>query len=1252
MRPRYTIPLLLAALLMGTVLAVPAQSGVFDQFIETGPPTLTQVARMIDHIQSQIANQGTVVVKQADIWSQARMTKFRREFEDQMAAELTNFQVKLAGRVARTDTASFQSGTSIGGVLNPLKANANGDLPNVISSSSDLSAALGNVQGLSTSSTTDPATKTTTTTFNGLPGTITNTSPSTAATFGLLPAPTGATTTNAFFTNTPIGLEPNIQNAEKADYITNLARVRRNNLGDDNTDSAGYAMYMMRVPVSLQPGDKTVKGHGAIVSLTMKHDFGPRFLPSTYRNLVINDVVDLLGPIVLELIRSGDAAKHHKAVQDYLDLKNQRTPEAKSLALGELNRKTNEAQANARKIEQDLEINSSFFPVSRTDSRSYAIAPSDVRRVFLGENLLKLAFAVQSGINMGRAKSPQTLGVRTLDVRSYLRQELEVAYDLMDGHTRQDRLAILMEADYMERLVDDFLERKFDASKIDQVNDDDAKSNEFYNLFEAFVNKLPGNLRNQPIGVLCWAVALDAGLLNRHLRYDMTQTKGEDYHCPDDIDGMQFYLPLPTPDIDTAFQNYIRARWPMIVFGLEPVTDQQNIEEAFSRKRDLAVAIAFALSTGRLSFRQAMQYQRQLQYEAQTIDLNQTIAAFAHGNDTFGWRFSPRFQLPPEESNPRALFNLVYRGGPGPKYQPNNSKIEPGMRETLAVVVMPSFIRGMRLDIANDWYRLSDPDERKLKTAKAVELGRMINEARDALDQACACGRYRTEDTDRLRAKLHMLEAQLPLQTQFVKVPYENTLGGFALFTQGTTALVPELSGYEGIQYYDATKPNDIVVFGKHFSLYEMSVLVGGNTLFREGQVVKTQTNTGVQNAVVSGFVLRDPTTGQLVVQSSTDASKFDVLANSANIGSYDILSREVIRIHMPAGLHTSIRDDKTEVVEIQVATPNGISNRLQIPVKPSGSAAGIASGIAYAFLDTSVAMQFKSTDGKKATGALGPASPDATIRLKASSSKNLAKSVTLTISVNLPPDAAATSALPNIPIKGVALVDSDTYVVTNKQLSDFNTALFTALNAAGQAPTKALSTYSTGPVLVTPEGTGQPSSYTAGGLTIPTQLISVATTPSAMNRERPDSLQGPRYSARPGDQDLTVGANESDDRDSFVVRTSLARRTAASASFADPAVDALENRLASIEKKQTEAAAKLETLISSGAVDLPKLPSQSFQHLVVTPTGPTINVSVPVSNYPQQRRSLFSFLHPGQAQGTAPPKVQGPLTERLLGRP
>ena len=517
---------------------------------------------------------------------------------------------------------------------------------------------------------------------------------------GVTASTTGALTKSSL----SIGIEPNVHLDEKADYLTHLHRLRRINLGDDNSDSAGYGLYLMRVPVSIEPGDRTKKGFGAIVNVTMKHDFSPKFLQSTYRNLVINDLIDLLAPVVHELIRSGLAQDYNMRLDQILHRPPGVDAPSRSVSPGSAGFQDEGLASIEKKLNQFV----SYNPINRTGSRTFAIAPSDVRRVFVAQNLLNLAFAAQQALDLGYQHFPDTNRVRAIDVRTYLRHELDSAYDLMEGRC-QGQPALLQDSEYIENLTDQVACRKFEGPKGVGV-DSDREFNEFHTVYEGFTHRLPGNLRYRPIGVLAWGIAIDSGLLNRQIREDMKDTKGADgYACPPEVDSLIFYRPQAEPETAAAFQDYIRAKWPMITFSLEPVTDQQNIDDAFTRRRDLQLSLAFALSNGRISFRQAIQYNRQLQYEAQAIALNQTVSSFAHGNDTFGWKFSPRFQTPPEESNMRAVTNLLLRGGPGPNYGINNSKIEPGIRELTAVVVMPSFVRSMRLDVSGDWYRLHDP---------------------------------------------------------------------------------------------------------------------------------------------------------------------------------------------------------------------------------------------------------------------------------------------------------------------------------------------------------------------------------------------------------------------------------------------------------------------------------------------------------------------------------------------------------------
>ena len=102
-----------------------------------------------------------------------------------------------------------------------------------------------------------------------------------------------------------IGLEPTVVLDEKKRYFDALNNIRRNNMGDDTADSAGYGLYLVRLPASIQPGEKTLRDHGAQVTVTVRPEFVPNFLTETYRNLVINDLVDQLGPLVFELIRAG-----------------------------------------------------------------------------------------------------------------------------------------------------------------------------------------------------------------------------------------------------------------------------------------------------------------------------------------------------------------------------------------------------------------------------------------------------------------------------------------------------------------------------------------------------------------------------------------------------------------------------------------------------------------------------------------------------------------------------------------------------------------------------------------------------------------------------------------------------------------------------------------------------------------------------------------------------------------------------------
>lgn len=599
---------------------------------------------------------------------------------------------------------------------------------------------------------------------------------------------------------------------------------------------------------------------------------------------------------------------------------------------------------------------------NRINDRDYPIPPTDYDDVFLTENLFMLAINAQAA---GQTSEP-----RATDVRAFLRRELETAYDIVsqlyrdnDPESFQIRQAF---EDGVEKIA-----RSIRGQDYRQLAD----------LYQDLANNLPGKLNagrdghrdsiNNPLNnvltILCYAIAVESGLLDEQLRLDMKRVLGKGGVNCAEIDTMRFYPRSTPPEVQAKFQEYVVKRWPLITFALDPQVDQQNIDDVTNVSRDLQLALSFAFSTGQIGFNQLITFQRQLTFAAEAIALNRTVTSFAHGDDTFGFRFMPRYQTPPQEStNFSVIANLLVKGGPGRNYQMKNSKLEAGQRELTAIVIMPSFLQGIEMDVTGNWFPLHDPDQMKTPTPRMIEQGRKVVELREALACIHDHKSYRPGDIRRLETRVHQLEVMLPMQTHEVRVPYENTLGGFQLFQEGTTSLVPHLDGFQGADSIAQGQETDLVIFGKHFSVQETRVVIGGSSLLpveldpsassqQSGQSAgsgnsaapaasQTSQSTSTGNATTP--TVTQTTTKQTAQSPSTGVSTGaspSPAATPAGNPNVDVISREVLRISIPSGIQaTNIldADGKTRpYVEVYVATPNGISNRLLIPYKPTATA-------------------------------------------------------------------------------------------------------------------------------------------------------------------------------------------------------------------------------------------------------------------------------------------------------------------------
>ncbi len=264
----------------------------FNSFLpidHSRPMTIAELCHRLDCINDELRNDGLVVLKQPDVFSQARMTRFRNDFEGQMNTDLANFHLVLAARINRLDSATTTSTTALGASL------AAPGTTNVQAPPANAASILG-----SSNNNLFPNT--------GVPTLFGTTTPiPSQGAFAQLGLGSNNFSSASATASSPLGLgvDPTVYLDEKKRFLEALNQIRRINLGPDQNDSSGYGLYLVRLPVSITPGECTYQGHGADLSVTVEHEFTPDFLPQTFQNLVTNDIVDELGPAIYEAIRSG-----------------------------------------------------------------------------------------------------------------------------------------------------------------------------------------------------------------------------------------------------------------------------------------------------------------------------------------------------------------------------------------------------------------------------------------------------------------------------------------------------------------------------------------------------------------------------------------------------------------------------------------------------------------------------------------------------------------------------------------------------------------------------------------------------------------------------------------------------------------------------------------------------------------------------------------------------------------------------------
>ncbi|HEX4613167.1 MAG TPA: hypothetical protein VH092_33570, partial [Urbifossiella sp.] len=512
------------------------------------------------------------------------------------------------------------------------------------------------------------------------------------------------------------------------------------------------------------------------------------------------------------------------------------------------------------------------------------------------------------------------------DVQSYLREEARAAYQFLAQPGQQGLWAEFCTPDLVAAV------RTRQVARLEDMRDAFRCRVEAVTLADQYRLSRPGNelMQFSTTAALAWCVLVDAALLTDRLVQDMKETAsakqkplaGCDRWCP-------YYLPDPPAECRQAFNEYVKLRWPIHVFALDPETQEQNIADSLSTRREMQLALAIAFTNGQISARNMTKYVRRLEAEYQTIALNRTQVGFSHGENVFGWRFYPRFQTPDTKSNLEVLFREQLIGGPNRNQLLRDHRLEPGMRECVAVVVMPSFVPYVTVDTASNWFPLPNPKHKVLDTTQAVRLSRAVQTIKTCAGgvQDAAC--YRDGEFTRLVRRAEQLEARLPLQTLTSPVPVLNTYGGFEMFANGTSDLAPELFGWYGAPGIDPDADSTtLFLVGDHFSPLRTRVIVGNRAIDNTDQKAQA------------------------------------------------LLSRQVMQVTFAKGAYP-VTDEKGKAasVRVHVATPYGVTRELDIPVAKQSPKADPKPGFTFgdAKLTAYYGMAGTVDPAGKATGNFTP---------------------------------------------------------------------------------------------------------------------------------------------------------------------------------------------------------------------------------------------------------------------------------------
>jgi hypothetical protein len=473
---------------------------------------------------------------------------------------------------------------------------------------------------------------------------------------------------------------------------------------------------------------------------------------------------------------------------------------------------------------------------------------------------------------------------RTARVAEWLRGELETSYHLLEQAVTPARSARLASSvDPLEELGDQLARRDFTRIAQMQVRGPRDAQVEKTSAQAADGEAQSSGRRAAVVSLLTFALRIQAAGVNRRLKQDMADQDPSLER--EELRGLSFFEPEVSDEALRAFEHYVNVKWPLRVYAIEPVIAQQNVAETSSRRMQSALDLVGSGPAGPARAIAGLTTDRRSADDEAAIRLNPTMVGFGAGSSTFGWVFYPRLQARKGRDGRLLTDVALLLNGRWPVPVGGDQSIEPGQRECTALIEIPNFIPKIEFVTVANWFRTSEAaDGQRSDLEKASVLGRKVIAAEEALGRVEHAGQGRTEEYLIAKERLEQLRAMMPTQRMVVRVPSSGDNNDSRIFCSLGMQLRPSLVAWHGRPPEQGVE-STLFVEGRNFSVHDTHVIAGG----RPARAV--------------------------------------------------LISRHLLKVTVASDAAPTPSTEGTPLLDLNVATPNGVSNHLLIRMfKPDPS--------------------------------------------------------------------------------------------------------------------------------------------------------------------------------------------------------------------------------------------------------------------------------------------------------------------------